>query len=120
MKVVYIAGAFRSSTHWGIVCNVRRAEERALDVWAMGAAALCPHLNTANFQGALPDETWIAGTLELLRRCDAVLLVAGWTRSEGTIAEVAEARRLGRPVFDTMGELGNWLHGRPACQVTGP
>lgn len=117
MKVVYIAGPFRSSTHWGIVHNVRRAELRALDVWGMGAAALCPHLNTANFQGAWPDELWIEGTLELLRRCDAVLLVAGWRGSEGTIAEIAEARRLGIPVFDVAGELEHWIRGAPSTEA---
>jgi hypothetical protein len=49
--------------------------------------------------GAAPDEVWLEGDLELMRRCDAVLLVPGWKQSSGTVAEVTEARRMGLPVF---------------------
>lgn len=109
MKVVYIAGRFRAATHWQIVENVRFAELVALEVWRLGAAALCPHLNTANFQGAAPDAVWLEGTLELLRRCDAIMLVPGWTSSAGTRGEVKEAERLGLPVFEEVDALGAWL-----------
>lgn len=109
MRVVYIAGPFRAPSHWGIVGNVRKAEELAHKVWSMGAAAVCPHLNTANFQGSLPDSVWLEGDLEIMRRCDAVLLVPGWLGSEGTKAEVALARKLGMPVFDSALDLFNWL-----------
>jgi nucleoside 2-deoxyribosyltransferase len=112
MKVVYVAGPFRAPTHWGIVQNVRRAEAVALEVWRMGAAALTPHLNTANFQGAAPDEAWIEGTLALLRKCDAVVLVEGWAKSTGTAGEIAEAKRLGLPVFSDLDSLGLWMRGQ--------
>ena len=109
MKVVYVAGRFRADTHWEIVQNVRNAEAYALTVWRNGGAALCPHLNTANFQGAAPDEVWIEGTLELLRRCDALLTVPGYTSSKGTLGEIDEAKRLGIPVFHVIGNLVEWL-----------
>lgn len=109
MKAIYVAGPFRASTHWGIVNNVRAAEVLALGVWALGAAAICPHLNTANFQGALPDEVWIDGTLEMLRRCDAVVLVPGWEKSSGTLGEIAEAKRRQMPVFTGLNDLRIWL-----------
>jgi hypothetical protein len=41
----------------------------------------------------------LAGTLELMRRCDAVILVHNWRDSAGSRAEVDEAKRLGIPVF---------------------
>jgi len=109
MKVIYVAGRFRAATHWGIVQNVRAAEAVALEVWRAGAAAICPHLNTANFQGALPDEAWLDGTLELLRRCDAVMLVEGWSASAGTRAELREAQARMMPVFEAIGNLRDWL-----------
>jgi hypothetical protein len=109
VKVVYVAGPFRSPTHWGIVQNVRAAEAVALEVWRAGAVAICPHLNTANFQGALPDEAWLAGTLELLRRCDAMVLVAGWETSTGTGAEIKEAKRRKMPVFEGLGDMRDWI-----------
>ena len=51
MKLVYIAGPFRGSSAWDIEENIRVAERAALEVWKMGAAALCPHTNTRFFQG---------------------------------------------------------------------
>jgi len=99
MKVLYIAGPYRGTDAWEIAQNIRRAEEVALCVWSMGAVALCPHANTAHFQGALPDAVWLDGDLELLRRCDGVVVVRGWQQSAGATAEVELARELGKPAF---------------------
>jgi len=115
MRVVYIAGPFRGRTRWDVMQNVRRAEEVALEVAQLGAMPLCPHTNTANFDGLITSQFWIDGTLELMRRCDAVVLVAGWRESEGTCGEVREAHRLKLPVFPD-GEVGkraleSWLRG---------
>lgn len=109
MKVVYVAGRFRAGTHWGVVQNVRAAEAVALEVWRAGAAALCPHLNNQNFEGALPDEVWLTGALELLRRCDAMILVPGWEESRGTLKEVEEAKTRSMPVFQRVDQLATWL-----------
>lgn len=99
MKVIYIAGKYRGATPWEVEQNIRAAEDIAAKVWAMGHAALCPHANSRHMEGVASDEHFLAGTLELMRRCDAVLLVPNWHRSEGARAEVAEAERQGMPVF---------------------
>ena len=103
MRVVYIAGKFRGATPWQVQQNVCAAEEAALAVWRMGLFALCPHKNTEHFDKELAD-VFIEGTKEMLRRCDAVLLVPGWTASVGALGELTEARRLGLPVFGVRGE----------------
>jgi len=109
MKLVYTAGAFRAPTAWGIHENIRRAEAWALEIWKQGAVALCPHLNTANFQGAMPDHTWLEGDLEMLKRCDAVFMIPYWERSEGARKEreVAIAEKI--PVFTDFGHLCAWI-----------
>ena len=107
--VVYCAGPFRASTPWGIEQNVRRAEEVGLEVAKAGAVPLIPHAMYRFFQNSLPDEFWLEGTLELLRRCDALVLTEGWEASTGSRGEVAEAKRLGIPVFESVAELRNWL-----------
>lgn len=61
------------------------------------------------FIGTLTPEFWYEATLEALRRCDAVILVPGWEESKGTVAEVAEAVRLGIPVFTRVEEVQTWL-----------
>ena len=99
MLVVYIAGPFRASNAWDIECNIRRAETLALEIWRAGAAAICPHTNTRYFQGAAPDKVWLAGTLAIMARCDAVLLTKEWMDSEGARKEFMKAQQLGIPVF---------------------
>lgn len=109
MNVVYIAGPYRGPNAWAIAENVRTAERAALEVWKMGAAALCPHTNTANFQGAAPDEVWLEGDLEMLRRCDAVYALPTFHLSTGAKAEIAEAERRHIPVFYKLADLFQWL-----------
>lgn len=109
MKVIYIAGPYRAPNAWEREQNIRRAEELALAVWRMGAAALCPHTNTRHFQDAAPDQVWLDGDLELLSRCDAVLLTLDWARSAGARAERAFALAHHIPVFHWKTDLADWL-----------
>jgi len=87
MKVVYVAGPFRGKSSWDMEQNIRRAETLALEVWRAGFACICPHTNTRFYQGAAPDQVWLDGDLEMLRRCDAVLMTPDWGRSTGATAE---------------------------------
>jgi len=105
MTVVYIAGPFRAANSWEMEQNIRRAEEYALEVWRMGHACVCPHTNTRFFQGAADDSVWLEGDLEILRRCDVVLMVPGWERSSGARAERDEAYIRGLYVYHTLSEL---------------
>ena len=104
MKLVYIAGPYRGPNSWAIEQNIRRAEDVAAQVWKAGLAALCPHANSRHMDGITTDDNFLAGTLEMLRRCDAVLLVYDWKRSSGSRAEVQEAMRLGLPVMYAWGD----------------
>jgi hypothetical protein len=109
IKVIYVAGPFRSPTPMGIARNVRAAEEASLLIWQAGGAALCPHMNTANFDKSAPDEVFLLGTMEFLRRCDAAYFLPTWPASQGARAERDEAMKLGIPCFYDMQELKDWL-----------
>ena len=109
MKVIYIAGPFRGPNHWAIAENIRDAERAALKVWQMGAVAICPHANTAHFQDAAPDYVWLKGDLEILRRCDGILMLPTYKESHGAKAEMQEALTLGMPVFFDHAQLKDWL-----------
>jgi nucleoside 2-deoxyribosyltransferase len=107
---VYVAGPFRGANYWEQELNIRRAEELAMKAWNLpGTAVLCPHTNTRFFQGAAPDEVWLDGDIELLRRCDVVLLTEDWRRSSGARAEVEFALAMDIPVFDSIDALSYWL-----------
>lgn len=111
-RLVYVAGPIRAATGWLREQNIRRAEEQALQVWQAGAAALCPHSMSRFFnEHDAPFETWIRGDLEMLRRCDAVLMVTGWRASQGAQMERAEAERVGLPVFYSVESLVAWIGG---------
>lgn len=109
MKLVYVAGPFRGPSSWDIECNIRRAEALALEVWRLGAAALCPHCNTRFFQGAADDKVWLEGDLEMLRRCDALIVTPDWSRSSGARAEVKFAYEHGIPCFNNLASLQLYL-----------
>ena len=109
MRVIYLAGPFRGPDHFVIHQNICRAEALALEVWRMGAACLCPHLNTAHFQNAAPDHVWPDGDRELLLRCDGVLLTPDWEKSAGARSEKDTAEQHNIPVFWTLDELKDWL-----------
>lgn len=121
MKLVYIAGPYRAATPWGVEQNIRAAEDVAVLVHKAGMFAVCPHANSRHMEGIAEDAHFLAGTLEIMRRCDAVLLVPGWQRSEGSRAEVTEATAIGIPVFgsdsrttadEAMDALVLWRDGR--------
>lgn len=95
MKVAYIAGPYRSDTPRGIVENIRRAESVAIEYWKKGYAVICPHKNTALFDGICPDETWLNGDLAILSRCDVIVMVPGWKESQGARTEKAYAEANG-------------------------
>jgi hypothetical protein len=120
--LVYVAGPFRAATPWQIVQNCRSSEEYSLEVWRMGGAAVSPHLNTQNFDKALPDDTFLYGTEAMLRACAAMLLIPGWQNSSGSLHELDVAREMGIPVFNagdpdprvlsSLVDLHRWLNER--------
>ena len=89
MNIIYIAGPYRADTEWQLIENIRAAEAAAIKLWAGGWAVICPHKNTAHFGGVwdIPDDTWLEGDLEILNRCDAIYMLKGWTKSEGSKME---------------------------------
>lgn len=109
VKVVYVAGPYRARTVWKVAKNIFQAKMMGLRVAKLGAMPFVPHANTAFYDGELPDRFWLEGTLEVLSRCDALLLMPKWRKSSGTKAEVKLARNLGIPVFESVADLKTWL-----------
>ena len=114
MKIIYVSGKFTAQNAWEIEQNnVCTAEDVGMRVAKAGAMPLIPHANTRYFYGTATPEFLYAGTLELLRRCDAVIMVPGYESSKGACAELEEAHRLRLPVFfvvdDRIDGLVSWL-----------
>ena len=110
IKMIYIAGPYRASNAWEIEMNIREAETYALHIWRLGnTAVICPHANTRYFYGAAPDDLFIEGGLEILKRCDAIFMLPKWEQSEGSVEEKREAIRCSIPVFYSLYGLIEWL-----------
>ena len=98
--VIYISGPYAGDTEK----NCRTVEEYAIKVWNMGFTALCPHLNTRNFEkkGCTCEYAdYIAGDVVLIWRCDGILMLPEWKKSSGAHIEHEEARQINIPIFYT-------------------
>jgi hypothetical protein len=117
IPVVYIAGPYRAANTWEIEQNIRNAETLALDVLQLGAAAVCPHTNNRFFFGAISEDIALKTDLAVMLRCDAVMTVPFWMNSQGTIAEIEEARNVEIPVFHELVILMTWIRQWKAVQT---
>lgn len=99
MKLLYVAGPYRSDTLNGIAENIAKARQVALEIWQAGGYALCPHMNTALMDGAVTVEHILEGDFEMLRRCDGIVMLPGWEQSEGAKMERKEAVKACVPVY---------------------
>lgn len=117
MKIIYIAGAYRGDVHR----NIALAEQVAIDLAEMRIGFFCPHTHTAHFDSktTAPEVFYIALGLEMLDRCDALLLLPDWLDSEGARGERIHAVHRGMPIFDWPQDrvsLGAWVRRPPDVQ----
>jgi hypothetical protein len=99
--LIYVASKYRGPDAWIVEQNIRAAEALAYEVALRGAYPVAPHACTRGYfesAQASPD-FWLSATLELMRRCDAVVMLHGWTASYGATVERREALAMGKPVW---------------------
>jgi hypothetical protein len=102
MLLAYVAGSYRDNRGERYVLqNIDAAARVGRELATLGLFPVVPHQNTRMYGGNdIPDEFWLAGDLELMRRCDLVVMLPGWEKSEGARAEWREAMgRVGMGVY---------------------
>lgn len=88
MKLIYIAAPYRADTASQLQHNIAQAKIIAQYYWLKGYAVICPHLNSANFDGLVEDEQFLNAYKKILLTCDEAVSHPDWKTSEGCIAEV--------------------------------
>jgi len=72
-------------------------------LWEAEALHYCPHRNSPQVGTTdVSYESWIAMDLEVLRRCNYILMAGDWNHSPGCRRELAVAMHLGLPVVYTV------------------
>ena len=102
MKIAFISGPFTHEDEiHGIKENINEASKVALKYWRKGYAVICPHKNTSDFQHAkdISHEVWYKGDLDILRRCDVIIMVGRWGVSEGAVREHELAKEIGLEII---------------------
>lgn len=101
MLLAYVSGPYRDPRgEYYVKQNIRAAEDVAVALWRMGYAVICPHKNTDMLGGACGhDEPWIQGDLEIVCRCDLIVMFGDWPHSIGARCERACAMSRELPVF---------------------
>lgn len=124
--LLYVAGRYRAPDRAGIAQNIAAARQVGLAAARLGWYPVIPHSNTSHLDQYAPelgDDYWLRGTLELMTRCDALVLVPGWETSEGAQAEIRRADELRIPIYRSLdllpgaSEFIAWLHYSEARQV---
>jgi nucleoside 2-deoxyribosyltransferase len=109
MKQIYVAGPYTANDSWSLEKNIRSAEEISFQVFSLRAVAVCSHTISRYFFGTLNEEFWLEATMNMLSRCDAMVVVEGWKKSSGTLGEIKYAAENDIPIFYSVEELAEWL-----------
>jgi hypothetical protein len=108
MKLIYVAGPYATKTVLNGVTslkgneqNIAQARKIAIELWEMGHAVICPHLNTCHFERdcKLDHAGYLAGDFLFISKCDAVVMTPDWQDSKGATMEYNHAISLDIPVY---------------------
>jgi len=113
MKRIYLAGPYSTGDILKILDNIRNGQRMGTRALLAGLAPFVPW-HDYQFQLQLQEkekltvEHYRQYSLEWLKVSEAVLVLPGWQDSKGTMIELAEARRLGIPIFYSLKALLFW------------
>ena len=111
--VVYIAGPYRAETKEGVESNIERASDIAVKVLEMGHTPITPHLNFRLFEYKtnLTSEEYLKHDLKILARCDAILMIGNWEKSQGAMGEYEYCKVNNIPIFRDWRDVPCLLNG---------
>ncbi len=113
MRLVYTAGPITAEYPSDRFKHCMTAWEYAIQIWKRGHGVICPQFNTLFMDSAtIPYGTFMEADYQMiLRACDVMLMLPGWTESKGASHEREVALGAELPVFywDGLVDLWNFL-----------
>lgn len=101
--IIYLATPIRPKNGKTVTENINTAKKFALRLWKNGYTVICPAANSdlpiTLAEKEVEEDRWLKGDLEILERCDALVLTPGWRNSEGVRGEIAHANKKGIPIY---------------------
>lgn len=74
------------------VINIIKARKVAIEIWKLGGTAICPHTNTILFDmEEVGYHDYLDGDVNVMLRCDVLVLMKKWRESFGTAYEIGKA-----------------------------
>lgn len=111
-KVIYISGPITDNARYIEYDNCLHARQWTQMVMQAGAAVHCPHLMYLCGLIDICDwETFLSMDVEIIRRCDAILMIGAWQGSPGCIEEYNAAQEAGIAIFTTMAQVRDFVKG---------
>ncbi len=99
-KVAYVCGCYRSDSDYGLLVNIKKAEEAAHALWKLGWVVICPHKNSERFScKEIPEHYFLDGYKAIISRLipgkDIIVTLNNHWKSEGSQDEIEFAAKLG-------------------------
>ena len=106
-KMIYVAGRYRGKSEQAVQLNVQACRQVGVICSERGWYPVMPCVLSAGFEHLTDkdDQFWLDNTLELMLRCDAVVMAPGWLQSEGATNEYNEAKLAGIAVYEVVDEV---------------
>ena len=98
--VIYIAGKLSDQPE-GYIKNMHKMIREAEEIRRLGFAVVVPCLDVlcGLVMGDMTYEDYFENNLAIMRKCDGVYMMQGWTASKGAVREYKIAEDAGIPVF---------------------
>jgi len=93
--LIYTAGPYAETAGGGTgEENIQRATDIAAELWNLGYAVICPHMNSANLEQTttLSNKDFVDRDLEMVQVCEGIVMMPYWEQSYGAIRELECAR----------------------------
>ena len=101
--LIYLATPIRPKNGRTIEENVADAKALALSLWKLGYTVICPAANSdlpiTLAEKELDISRWLNGDIEILAKCDAIVVAPNWMNSQGVSGEIMFAQLMNIPVY---------------------